>query len=151
MKFRPNVDLAASFERMKTRSEELEKEKNASTDPDKYIQYAGALKGLIQFHIELCTEPETKGKDDLKDLDVFSSPGNSQTETEILGEMELRRTPDNMHPSFKDDIFKTLGNALKPTPNELAEYSEDVLPRKEYPRNTNNDLQDDAGNGNFQF
>lgn len=127
MKFRPNVDLAASFERMKTRSEELEKEKNASTDPDKYIQYAGALKGLIQFHIELCTEPETKGENDLKDLDVFSSPGNSKLEQEIIDEMDK-----------KEDVFGRMGEMLKP--DEWAEYGNSVLPRKDYPRNTNKDL-----------
>lgn len=149
MKLRSNIDLGASFERLKSRFNEIKNSEHIANSVFKHSWQAGRYEALIELHLKECTESE----DDLKDLDVFSSPGNSQTETEILGEMELHRTPDNMHPPLKDYIFEALSSALRPSlkPDELAEYSEDVLPRKDYPRNTNNDLQDDAGNGNFQF
>lgn len=89
-------------------------------------------------------ELETNGEeDDLKDVDIFSQ-GNSQTETEILGEMEVGKAENNMHPAFSN-MFENLGAMLRPEqfPDEHAEYAKEVDPR--------NELTDDKGNGNFEY
>lgn len=123
MKLRSNIDLGASFEKLKYHFDRINNDLLTDATGYAHSTYAGKLNALITHHLNECTESE----DDLKDLDVFSSPGNSKLEQEIIDEMDK-----------KEDVFGRMGEMLKP--DEWAEYGNSVLPRKDYPRNTNKDL-----------
>lgn len=150
MKIRGNVDLGASFERLKTMMDEIHDEWDYTQDRQATAKAYAGMRGIVLGHISECTEPANDA-DNLKEVDIFTQSNNSQTETEILGEMEARKTENNMHPVFIN-VFEQMGMIVKPTSlDELAEYGNDTLPRKEHPRNTNNELTDDSGNGAFPY
>jgi hypothetical protein len=68
MKIKSNVDLGASFDRLKTQMGLIKSTVNPSSNGEDYARAYGALNSTIALHLKECAEDEESDPNDLKDV-----------------------------------------------------------------------------------
>lgn len=68
MKIKANVDLGASFERLKGQLDIVKGRTTTNATPEDYARSYGALKSAINLHIRECTEQTAPDPDDIKNV-----------------------------------------------------------------------------------